>query len=387
MAGGSATTVLWPDSAPVQVADGQSAWLFEGPTGGDLAGDEQFIDQALEAWQQGIAKSPNDTGKSVTGEPHVYWAGRVPAGEVAIVAQNGRHDEGIAVGILYGTPLRLLSEHPLYSGRGNGIAFQFGPNDEYVVALERGDSLFASPSWEEDTTHGGFTRQWYRMQAYDGVAYREFRPDDVVPAGMRVVRTENPSEAAGPDRSLTILPASRYNEGWDKQSKPVIDNRLPWPKDAVFRIDGAKTARGLDRDRLYNELLEFQMVDPLNLVWLSGFEVVAKLPNGNTLVAFESQPAVDRSRFYAAFVKPDGGIDQMMQGLALYPETTLPARLELPDRQGWIVAHYQAKLRYRTSGTGTWQDAGQNAALLPPDARQVEVTLPGKAPEVVNLKG
>jgi hypothetical protein len=62
----------------------------------------------------------------------------------------------------------------------------------------------------------------------------------------------------------------------------------------------------------------------------------------------------------------------------------LPVRLRVPDGQGWVVAHYGAQLQYRASADGAWQDAGSDAALLPDNAAQVQVTKNGNA-TVVNL--
>lgn len=58
----------------------------------------------------------------------------------------------------------------------------------------------------------------------------------------------------------------------------------------------------------------------------------------------------------------------------------------MPDAQGWVVAAYGSHLRYRTSTSGAWLDGGDNAALLPDAAAEVQVNRPGKAPAVVTLR-
>jgi hypothetical protein len=56
----------------------------------------------------------------------------------------------------------------------------------------------------------------------------------------------------------------------------------------------------------------------------------------------------------------------------------------LPDGLGWAIAHDGALLRWRT-GAGAWVTAGRDAALLPPAATAVQVTLGSAPPTVVTL--
>ena len=74
-----------------------------------------------------------------------------------------------------------------------------------------------------------------------------------------------------------------------------------------------------------------------------------------------------------------------MRGDEVRPTALLPVEVKLPEARGWVVASLpRAQLRYRTTADGLWQSTTVDAAL-PPEA--LEVTRPGKAPEVVRMTG
>jgi hypothetical protein len=58
--------------------------------------------------------------------------------------------------------------------------------------------------------------------------------------------------------------------------------------------------------------------------------------------------------------------------------------VRLPERLGYVVAHYGAGLSY-LGAKGVWVDAGRDAALLPATANRVRVTVPGQPPRTVDL--
>lgn len=267
-----------------------------------------------------------------------------------------------------------------------GLAFLFGPGDRFVLALADDGPLMVSPAWQLRADGTG-TRQWSEMDRLDDFVQFSQLPAGTNPAAVVVgqagIESETDSRKAH-ERALFTLPASRYQDGWDRQTKVVIDNRLPWPFDSVFRIDGAVLPVENDRDWIFDALQKERMQDPLNQVWLSGFQVVAELPDGRSVVATEVQPSVERSGFYALLVQ-NGEVVQVVYGGELDRNAALPAKVELPDGQGWIVAHYQASLRYRIGEKQDWVEAGMTAALLPAEAIQVEVTLPDANAQVVNL--
>src|SRR3954447_10383219 len=79
-----------PPVAGVPVQNDPYGFLMKGHTRGDLAGDQDYLDQALLAWQKSHRDSINrERGifDRLQGQPQVYWAGKTPAGRVAIIGQ------------------------------------------------------------------------------------------------------------------------------------------------------------------------------------------------------------------------------------------------------------------------------------------------------------
>jgi hypothetical protein len=109
--------------------------------------------------------------------------------------------------------------------------------------------------------------------------------------------------------------------------------------------------------------------------------VVAGLPDGRIAILSEFLEDLNPSRIYAVLLEDDGSIAGAVPGNLVDPSAPLPVALRMPDGQGWVVANYGATLRYRVDG-GTWQDAGQNAVLLPDNAIQVQVTRDGTSTDV-----
>lgn len=377
-----------PDSSTQNTQVAASRAMLTEPTRGDLASDLNFIDQALTAWNDGVRKSPNGLATEVTGDPHVYWAGDTPAGRVALVVQAT--EESTAMGLIAGEEPTLVNEMPrLDVSPARSQVFLFGAGDRYAIAPAGKDPLLISPRWELNPDGTG-QRDWEPMEALDDVVAFAELPEGNPPEGVRVGREgiqDAKTSRAAHELSRVTLPGTLYLEGWERQGKIYVETRLPWHRDLSFRIDGAKLRPQEDRDHLFDAAERAEMQDPLLDTWLSGFEVVADLQDGRHVEAFELQPFVGApTGFYALVTGPDWTFDQLVYGGVMNPEALLPARVELPDEQGWIVAHYQAKLRYSTSSAdGPWHDAGKDAALLPHDTEAVEVTLPGEEPEVVFL--
>lgn len=384
-----------PTEAPVAAPqDDAVEEMFAGPPRGNLVHDQSFLDAAQQAWRDGVKKSPNGLADQVRGDPKVYWAGTTPVGKVALVGQPTV--DSWAMGLVVGDPLKLVNETPFVSAE-RGTAFLFGPGDRYAIAFgESGDPVI-SPEWKQ-ASDGAGKRTWTAMTTLDGdVRFAELpartRPEEVR-VGKSAIADATTSRDAH-DLSLFVFPATRYAEGWERQTKIVIDNRLPWGfkpgtdvSPLVVRIGGAEPLPDPDLDLLFEAAEHARMQDPLLHVWLTGYlSVVADLSDGSHVEAVELQPTTSGpTGFYAVIDHPSRG-ESMVYGGPIDRDATLPARVKLPDDQGWIVAHYQADLRYRTSPDGAWLDAGTHGALLPADAAQVEVTLPGKAPEVVDLRG
>lgn len=360
----------------------QNQWLLDGPTRGDLANDRAFLQRAEKAWAEGIKTSPNGTAGAVTGDAHVYWAGNTPGGKVALVAQRAEYS--VAVGLVAGDKPKLVNEAPRQARQW---ALLFGPGDRYAIVPGKFGRLLISPQWRM-TSDGTGERSWRPMESLDDTVRFAQLPAETSPPRVQVgrggVEQARTSERAH-KLSLMVFPSSRYHLGWERQEKIAIDNRLPWDPNLVFRVGDAKPPRQ-DGDHWFQAAEAARMQDPLNDVWLTGFSVVADLPGGKSVEAFELQPFVDGpTGFYALLTDSTESDGKLVYGGVIDRDATLPARVELPDGLGWIVAHYRATLRYRTAADGAWVDAGKDAALLPHNAEAVEVTVPGRPPEIVDL--
>ncbi|MGQ0840456.1 hypothetical protein [Actinokineospora sp.] len=396
---GVGATAIWSDAGPRDVGTTVAPKpnpLLTSPTRGDLATDRTYLDQVIQAWRKGIQVSPNrDALTGLTGEPRVYWAGTTPAGRVAIVAQGAptadlgtvTWPEGVtpppdwdlqrvAVGLVTGEQATLVNDVPPISpGKVNGVAFLFGYQDHYAIA-PTGIPLSLSSGFDV-AQDGKGARQWTAMSTRDGVAFAEVRPG-ARPGDVRIAT--DPAQAATED--LIVLPSSSYDDGFDRQSKPLLtaSQKLPNPKNTVFRIGGS-TAKPLSEFHEINVVLvDAGFADPLSRMSVSGFQAVADLPGGRTMTGIEFVVDSAGSRFYAVVTERDGTVVSVTHGGVYDPNSTLPGKVELPE--GTLVVHYEATLRYRTAPDGAWTDAGKDAAFLPAAATEVEVTLPGQAPKI-----
>lgn len=61
--------------------------------------------------------------------------------------------------------------------------------------------------------------------------------------------------------------------------------------------------------------------------------------------------------------------------------SALPVRVRLPGQDGWVVAGQDVRLSWRTGPSADWQEAGQDAALLPATATEVRAVGNGKTAE------
>lgn len=378
--------------------------LLRAPTRGDLAGDREYLDRVLLAWQEGLRTSPNrdnPSGDRLTGSPKVVWAGTTPEGPAAVVAQGGELNGTIsgpdgaappklhpAFGLVVGADPELVVDTPLF--RGQPPAFLFGPGDRTLLALDRGVPMSVSTWAIGPDGRGG--RTWRELPAVDGVAVARL-PGGADPRSARVI-LGTPGTDPRPTRivlgdpatdrpapGITPLAASLAHLGVDRQSKPVPQRTLDWPRDPVMRVAGATGAPLPEVDRV---LLDAGMADPYGVASVTGFQVVADLPGGRTATGFEFVPDHTGSRFYVAITR-GAEVLSVHHGGALDPAAPLPARAALPDGLGTLVAHHGAHLRYRTAPDAAWVAAGRDAALLPATATQVEVTRPGRQVAVVDL--
>ena len=97
-----------------------------------------------------------------------------------------------------------------------------------------------------------------------------------------------------------------------------------------------------------------------------------RLPDGTEVVVSDAYLDADPSHAYAVLVRD--GESRVVHGGEVDRFAVLPIVLRLPDGMGTVVARSQARLTW-SSATTPWQEMGFGAALVPPDATRVRVTL------------
>ncbi|HVK22514.1 MAG TPA: hypothetical protein VM677_14240 [Actinokineospora sp.] len=358
--------------------------ILNGPTRGDLAGDQAYLAQVIQAWQKGIEVSPSKpTGTNqLTGSPKVIWAGTTPVGKAAIVGQAGETKDryfsgdgsplptmGPAFGLVTGDQPTLVNEVPLFSA--TPPTFLFGPQDVMLVSLNPKAEFVSSWTVGHD---GKGNREWNNLNPTDGDPRLIQLPNGTDPRTVRV--TDLKGLQAG--TSWMVRPSSTYGEGADRQSKPIPSRTLDWPQQPL-RVNGAV---GAELTESHDAMVAKGMADAQEMAQVTGFQAIIDLPDGRSLVGFEYVPDFTGSRFYAAITDRSGKVESITYGGRLNKDT-VSAKVRLDE--GWLVAAYGATLRYRTAPNAPWTAAGRDAALLPTTATQLEVTVDGQTPKVVTL--
>lgn len=399
MAAGVVVSVApWAPPSPAITAAAPSP-LLTAETRGDLAGDADYLRDARTAFTKGMAVLPANVRPetALIGEPRVYWAGNTPGGKVAVVVQEREREQGgvvylpddivvdassiqrFTIGLVAGESATLVNSMwstSLDDPGAQGFAFLFGPDDRYSIAFSGGAPLHVSPEWKigED---GRGVREWTAMKDLDGMSFNAF-PQSVRGADVRVVRAKDPATAGYPE-SVIPLPASLYAGGFDKQSKSIPSRTMDWPQNQPLRAGGTKAAPLTNADLdVASALQAAGYGDPLAVVGVIGFEVIADLPGGRSVVGVEHVPGHTGSRLYLAYRDAAGKVTKWAYGGPLHAQDPLPVKVKLENGQGTLVAAHGTNLRYRTTTDGPWIDAGKDAALLPANATQVKVTRDGQ---------
>jgi hypothetical protein len=402
---GGGTYAMVTDSG---VAENQimAGWLA-GPTKGDLAGDQQFLDEAVTAWETGKARSPNASAgvfDDLRGVPHVYWAGDTVAGRTAVVVQQAYlhpHAElpgGVAdtlqtlVGLVATDPadgkFKLVGDQ-FQTAPGGPLpgSFLFGEKNEVLLVVDRGELL-----WENHIALGFepgavpteevLRSAWEPVSIGDGVAVEAFTTD---PVPEFVVSGADPIATSAVQ--LPLPPATRYLHAAEAGGTGPLtsrgENALGWrgelrvgasggpeitPEDVFFDAVAAADPN-LQQGGIEISVDAGAGSLPNHERW----QVVAGLTDGRTVVLGDYRNAYSTPyRFYAVLVHPDLSTE-LLTGDVVNRNRTLPVRFRLPDGQGWLVAAKGAPLSYRTTSGGAWQVAGTDAALVPDETTQVKV--------------
>ncbi|MEH0975157.1 hypothetical protein V6U77_28915 [Micromonospora sp. CPCC 205546] len=366
---------LRDDGAAVEVASP----LFDGPTRGDLAGDEAYLRQVREAWRH----RARQLGNGLRGDPHVVWAGDTPAGPAAYVAQrteinsvvsspDGARQVGLAAFVepTAAGPRVMTTETLVDSGRdGNSQAVLLGPRRDVLVVLDVGHPVDFSPTLRY-AADGRIERTFQPVAFRDGAAVLSVPPQR---GRVTVALFRRPVSAT---TAVHIANASDilFADGKDSPQPRSVTYTLPgadrlWGDDPGGRV--GRNVHGTDALAAY--------VDPGG-THRDGESprliVYGATPDGRLLLLQTVQYDDDPARAIALLAHGDAPFQPVASGFADWT-APLPVRLRLPDEQGVLVVVAEgAALSYRV-GAGRWHDAGRGAALLPAGTTEVRVTAAG----------
>lgn len=392
--------VLWPETNPseVQMADPRLAQ----PTKGDLAGDRAFRTEAVRAWRDGLPRSWDaDRGifDDLRGQPHVYWAGTTPAGPAAVIMQqayfhphsNLSPSDFDRLSMVYG----LVATDPA-DGKRKLVATQydsvkdpssgsylFGPGDRTLLVVDFGTPLYLAVA-PRQAADGRIVRDWQQIPVSDGVAIAQLPNGAPVTVAKVLPRDSVPApDERDFSRLLHPVVASTYLM-LSERAGDVTINGSEGITPPLWRGEGtARSVGGHGRVENPMQVWRESMDQAGMLDWSGGgmangqWVVTAGLDDGRTAIVTERTMEVSHNTLFAVLLDAGGTFQRIVVGPSVNPAAPLPVRLRLPDGQGWVVADYGATLRYRTDANGPWQDAGRDAALLPDDAVQAQVTRDG----------
>lgn len=351
--------------------------LLTRPTGGDLAADTAYLDAVEKAWARSHGSSANeDRGifDHMLGSPHVVWAGTTKAGRAAVVVQLSdlrKHDnvqltrEGVAVlwGFVgpgkNGAPTVVADGYPV-PGAPDLEAAWIDAGRTTVLAIDKGNA-------DEEVSWGlTFTRtekvgrRWSPVRWDDGAAVLT-APAGTPPAAARLRFRGGDAEVGNASDDPT---ADNLNHADLRQQWQVAENfgLFPVGTDPARSWNGS-LPDGYGAEHAFTDDLtgwyptnwpDVQQIG--NSLWYA----VGTTADGRRLVAGELMLDNYPSRVYAALRRP--GKPPVIVSGPTYRDQAVPIRLELPDRQGRLVA---AKGK-----TFTWTEDGvrhttTDAALLP----------------------
>jgi hypothetical protein len=169
----------------------------------------------------------------------------------------------------------------------------------------------------------------------------------------------------------------------------------PEPRRVRKALSGAERSWGADpllagtRGALFDEAAIAPYLDPLGLHTVGVdpvYDVVGSTPDGRRLWLTTLQWDDGPARHLLFLAARNGPFT--LAGKAIVPsgQGDRPVLITVPDRQGTLVAAAGAHLRHRAA-TGGWLPGDTDVALLPPEAVEVEVAVPGRAPEVLPVPG
>ncbi|MEU6073336.1 hypothetical protein [Micromonospora sp. NPDC047074] len=364
------------DGAAVEVASP----LFDGPTRGDLAGDEAYLRRVREAWRQ----RARQLGGGFRGDPHVVWAGDTPAGPAAYVAQrtadnavvswpDGAREIGKAAFVepTAAGPRVMTTETLVDTGTdGHSQAALLGPARDVLVVLDAGQPVEFSPTFWY-TADGRIERTFQRVEFRDGAA--------VLPVPAQRDRLTVALARTPVSRANVVHIANAMNilsdGGRGSTSPRQLTHTLPGAE-GIWGAEPAAQVGAIDHET--GPLAAyFDSVGVHRAGESPQLTVYGATPDGRMLLLKTIQYDDDPARAVALLARGYAPFEAVASGF-VDRAAPLPVRLRLPDGQGVLVAAEGATLGYRI-GAGRWHDAGRDAALLPAAATEVRVTAAGGA--------
>ncbi len=364
-----------PPVAGVPVKNDPYGFLMKGQTRGDLAGDQDYLDQALAAWRKSHRDSINrDRGifDRMQGEPHVYWAGKTPGGRVAIIGQYSdlRHHDNIQLDrqgvhtlvgfVADGTDGKPTVVADSYPAPGVSLITGFVTRNTLVV-LDIGKKVGWSPAREYDLENGGSGRKYTPVQFRNGVGVVKLPTDtDPKKLALRTLPAKGSSDLSVAGAGVEL----QGNSTPDDRLWPDVPDEGLWPMSPA-----AEQLAGTARETFANAV--GAVSDPeyyalAGSLWI-GYGVTG---DGTAVYLGEQQIDTDPTRMYAV-LQPKNGEAVVVSGGEAARDAALPVQIRLPGNQGWAVAAKDATLSYRY-GNGGWSPASKNALLIP-YAEDVEV--------------
>ncbi|MET7278326.1 hypothetical protein ABZS29_08860 [Kribbella sp. NPDC005582] len=380
-------SITEPPVAGVPVQNDPYGFLMKGHPRGDLAGDQDYLDQALLAWQKSHRDSINrERGifDRLQGQPQVFWAGKTPAGRVAIIGQYAdlRHHDNIQldrqgvhtlVGFVAdgadGKPAVVADSYP---APGVGLTTGFVVKDTLVV-LDTGKKLGWSPArqYNDDGSSG---RKYTSVRFKDGVGIVKL-PQGADPKRLAL----DTLPATGPADQLIANAAVNLQNGMMPEFRlwPNVQGDGLWPMSpgADRLAEGARETFGTTVGSVSDPASYMAAAS----LWI-GYGVTA---DGSAVYLGEHQLDTDPTHVYAV-LKPKTGKARLIAGGEPARNTALPVQIKLPGNQGWAVAAEGATLSYRY-GDGEWSATSDNALLIPYGADvEVQVERPERT-EIVAI--
>lgn len=371
------------------------AFLMNGPTRGDLAGDTAYLRQVLEVWRSSHGKSINhDRGifDHLQGDAKVAWAGNTPGGRAAIVVENSDlrnhsnvqlYHEGVAALVGYvgddkdGKPAVIGDDYPV-PGATQQVGFVVEKNGtKALVVLQMPGKPIGVSMGRTYAEDGSVKRTYTPLTFRDRVSVVQLATGQNL-AGLKLNRMPGTgySNLSIVNADLNAAPPETAGDQrlWGDFAQ---DADLLWPMS-----DGANRLREA-ANNVFNETIGDAGDPNANgtafSIW-TGYGVTA---NGTAVYIGEQALDSDPTHVYAV-LKPKTGKARIVPGGVPDASAALPVAIELPDDQGWAVARKDAQLSYRYDG-GAWSPARPNALLVPAGAHaEVKVEAGGKT-DVVPL--